>query len=239
LNACCSPDDFGPGLSGVAPLCDNAPPGRVRRRWMATEKENNGVATDVARDRERAWALFCEWTESESLRKHVLAVEAAMRAYARRFGEDEEAWAVVGILHDLDYERYPTMDGTGHPFKAVEYLRSIGYPEVVTRAILSHADYSGVTRESRMEHALFAVDELTGFISAVALVRPSKRVADGDAKAVRKKMKDKAFARAVNRDDLPQGAEELGLDFDEHIAFTVEALVAQADRLGLAGISES
>jgi putative nucleotidyltransferase with HDIG domain len=206
---------------------------------MATEKENNGVATDVARDRERAWALFCEWTESESLRKHVLAVEAAMRAYARRFGEDEEAWAVVGILHDLDYERYPTMDSTGHPFKAVEYLRSIGYPEVVTRAILSHADYSGVTRESRMEHALFAVDELTGFISAVALVRPSKRVADVDAKAVRKKMKDKAFARAVNRDDLPQGAEELGLDFDEHIAFTVEALVAQADRLGLAGISES
>jgi putative nucleotidyltransferase with HDIG domain len=226
-------------LSGVAPLCDNAPPGRVRRGWVATEKENNGVATDVARDRERAWALFCEWTESESLRKHVLAVEAAMRAYARRFGEDEEAWAVVGILHDLDYERYPTMDGTGHPFKAVEYLRSIGYPEVVTRAILSHADYSGVTRESRMEHALFAVDELTGFISAVALVRPSKRVADVDAKAVRKKMKDKAFARAVNRDDLPQGAEELGLDFDEHIAFTVEALVAQADRLGLAGISES
>jgi putative nucleotidyltransferase with HDIG domain len=197
------------------------------------------VATDLARDRERAWALFREWTESESLRKHVLAVEAAMRAYARRFGEDEEAWAVVGILHDLDYERYPTMDGTGHPFKAVDYLRSAGYPEVVTRAILSHADYSGVTRESRMEHALFAVDELTGFISAVALVRPSKRVADVDAKAVRKKMKDKAFARAVNRDDLPQGAEELGLDFDEHIAFTVEALVAQADRLGLAGISES
>jgi putative nucleotidyltransferase with HDIG domain len=226
-------------LSGVAPLCDNAPPGRVRRGWVATEKENNGVATDVARDRERAWALFCEWTESESLRKHVLAVEAAMRAYARRFGEDEEAWAVVGILHDLDYERYPTMDGTGHPFKAVEYLRSVGYPEVVTRAILSHADYSGVTRESRMEHALFAVDELTGFISAVALVRPSKRVADVDAKAVRKKMKDKAFARAVNRDDLPAGAAELGLDFDEHIAFTVEALVAQADRLGLAGIPES
>jgi putative nucleotidyltransferase with HDIG domain len=226
-------------LSAVVSLCDNAPPGRVRRGWVATEKENDGVATDLARDRERAWALFCAWTESESLRKHVLAVEAAMRAYARRFGEDEEAWAVVGILHDLDYERYPTMDGTGHPFKAVEYLRSVGYPEVVTRAILSHADYSGVTRESRMEHALFAVDELTGFISAVALVRPSKRVADVDAKAVRKKMKDKAFARAVNRDDLPAGAEELGLDFDEHITFTVEALVAQADRLGLAGIVES
>ncbi|HEY7909863.1 MAG TPA: HDIG domain-containing metalloprotein [Thermomicrobiales bacterium] len=239
MSICRLPGGFEPGLFAVAPLCDNAPPGRAWRGWVVTEKENNGVATDVVRDREGAWALFCEWTESESLRKHVLAVEAAMRAYARRFGEDEEAWAVVGILHDLDYERYPTMDGTGHPFKAVEYLRSIGYPEVVTRAILSHADYSGVTRESRMEHALFAVDELTGFISAVALVRPSKRVADVDAKSVRKKMKDKAFARAVNRDDLPQGAAELGLDFDEHIAFTVEALVAQADRLGLAGISES
>jgi len=202
-------------------------------------KEHAGVATDLARDRERAWAIFCEWTESESLRKHVLAVEAAMRAYARRFGEDEEAWAVVGILHDLDYERYPTMDGTGHPFKAVEHLREAGYPEVVTRAILSHADYSGVTRESRMEHTLFAVDELTGFISAVALVRPSKRVADVDAKAVRKKMKDKAFARAVHREDLTQGAEELGLDFDEHIAFTVEALVAQAERLGLAGVTSN
>src|SRR5436305_4374383 len=201
-------------------------------------KERNDVATDLARDRERAWEIFCEWTQSESLRKHVLSVETAMRAYARRFGEDEEAWAVVGILHDLDYERYPTMDGTGHPFKAVEHLRAIGYPEVVTRAILSHADFSGVTRESRMEHTLFAVDELTGFISAVAPVRRSKRVADLDAKAVRKKMKDKAFARAVSRDDLVQGAEELGLEFDEHIAFTVEALTAQAERLGLAGTPE-
>lgn len=162
-----------------------------------------------------------------------------MRAYARRFGEDEEAWAVVGILHDLDYERYPTMDGTGHPFKAVEYLRSVGYPEIVTRAILSHADYSGVTRETRMEHTLFAVDELTGFISAVALVRPSKRVADVDAKSVRKKMKDKAFARAVSRDDLVQGAAELGLEFDEHIMFTIEALTTQAERLGLAGTPET
>jgi putative nucleotidyltransferase with HDIG domain len=202
---------------------------------MVRKKENDAVTTDLARDREQAWQLFCEWTESESLRKHVLAVEAAMRAYARRFGEDEEAWAVVGILHDLDYERYPTMDGTGHPFKAVEYLRSVGYPEIVTRAILSHADYSGVSRESQMEHTLFAVDELTGFISAVALVRPSRRVADVDARSVRKKMKDKAFARAVNRDDLVQGAEELGLEFDDHIAFTVEALTAQAERLGLAG----
>ena len=196
------------------------------------------MTSDLARDRERAWEIFCEWTQSESLRKHVLAVEAAMRAYARRFGGDEEAWAVVGILHDLDYEQYPTMDGTGHPFKGVEYLQSLGYPDVVTRAILSHADFSGVTRESRMEHTLFAVDELTGFISAVALVRPSKRVADVDAKAVRKKMKDKAFARAVSREDLVQGAEELSLDFDDHITFTIKALTVQAERLGLAGMSE-
>lgn len=190
------------------------------------------MATDLARDRERAWALFCEWTESESLRKHVLAVEAAMRAYARRSDEDEEAWAVVGILHDLDYERYPTMDGTGHPYKAVEYLQSVGYPEVVTRAILSHAEYSGVARQTPMEHTLFAVDELTGFISAVALVRPSKRVMDVDAKSVRKKMKDKAFARAVSRDDLTKGAEELGMEFDDHVAFTVAALTRRSD-LGL------
>ncbi len=196
------------------------------------------MVTDLARDRERAWGLFCEWTESESLRKHVLAVEAAMRAYARRFDEDEETWAVVAILHDLDYERYPTMDGTGHPYKAVEYLQSVGYPEVVTRAILSHAEYSGVTRQTPMEHTLFAVDELTGFISAVALVRPSKRVTDVDAKSVRKKMKDKAFARAVSRDDLTKGAEELGMEFDDHVMFTVEALTAQAERLGLAGVPE-
>jgi len=227
-------------LSRALLLCDNASLGRV---WSVGcsghKKENDAVTTDVARDRERAWALFCDWTTSESLRKHVLAVEAAMRAYARRFGEDEEAWAVVGILHDLDYERYPTMDGTGHPFKAVEYLRSVGYPEVVMRAILSHADYSGVARETRMEYTLFAVDELTGFITAVALVRPSKRVADVDAKSVRKKMKDKAFARAVSRDDLVQGAAELGLELDDHIAFTVEALTVQADRLGLAGAPET
>lgn len=195
--------------------------------------------TEIERDRARAWELFCEWTAGESLRKHVLAVEAAMRAYARRAGEDEEAWAVVGILHDLDYERYPTMDGTGHPFKAVEALTALGYPEYVTRAILSHADYSGVPRQTPMEHTLFAVDELTGFISAVALVRPSKRVADVDAKSVRKKMKDKAFARAVSRDDLLQGAEELGMEFDDHVAFTVDALTAQAERLGLAGVTES
>ncbi len=191
----------------------------------------------LARDRERAWSLFREWTESESLRKHVLAVEAAMRAYARRFGEDEEAWATVAILHDLDYERFPTMDGTGHPFKAVEALREAGYPEWVLRAILSHADYSGVSRDTPLERTLFAVDELTGFITAVALVRPSKRVTDVDAAAVRKKMKDKRFAAAVSRDDLLAGAKLLDMEFDDHANFTVAALAAYADRLGLAGVA--
>ncbi len=191
--------------------------------------------TELDGGRERAWALVQEWTASESLRRHMLAVEAAMRAYARHFGENEEAWAVVGLLHDLDYEQYPTLDGAGHPFRAVDHLRSLGYPEWMLRAILSHADYSGVPRETPVEHALFAVDELTGFIGAVALVRPSKRVADVDAVAVRKKMKDKRFAVAVSREDLIAGAQELGLDFDEHVNFTVSALVPVAGRLGLAG----
>jgi len=191
--------------------------------------------TELERDRERAWALVREWTAGESLRRHMLAVEAAMRVYARHFGEDEETWAVTGLLHDLDYERYPVMDGTGHPFKAVDFLREQGYPEWMLRAILSHADYSGVLRESPVEHALFAVDELTGFIGAVALIRPSKRVADVDATAVRKKMKDKRFAAAISREDLLQGAEELGLEFDAHIDNTVTALVSVADQLGLAG----
>lgn len=192
--------------------------------------------TELERDRERAWALVREWTAGESLRRHMLAVEAAMRVYARHFGEDEEAWAVTGLLHDLDYEQYPTLDGAGHPFKAVAYLREQGYPEWMLRAILSHADYSGVTRESPVEHSLFAVDELTGFVGAVALVRPSKRVADVDATAVRKKMKDKRFAAAVSRSDLLLGAEELGLEFDVHVHNTVAALVLVADQLGLAGI---
>ncbi len=193
------------------------------------------MTTDLARDRARAWELFCEWSKEDRMRRHVLEVETGMRAYARAYGEDEEAWAVVGILHDLDYERYPTMDGNGHPHKAVEALRELGYPEKMLRAILSHADYSGVARETPMEHALFAVDELTGFIKAVALVRPSKRVADVDAKAVRKKMKDKAFARAVNRDDLTQGAEEMGKEFDDHVSFVIAAMTANAENLGLAG----
>src|SRR5512138_3868610 len=159
--------------------------------------------------REAAWELLCEYTKTESLRKHALAVEAAVRGYARRFGEDEEAWAAVALLHDFDYERYP--DAENHPYRGAEILREKGYPEWVVRAVLSHADYTGVARESLLERVLFACDEMAGFVTAAALIRPSKSVLDLEASSVVKRMKDKAFARAVNRDDLRQGAEELGL----------------------------
>ena len=165
--------------------------------------------------REDAWALMTEYTQSESLRKHMLAVEAAVRGYARLWGEDEEEWGVVALLHDFDYERWP--DQANHPFRGVEILKEKGYPEWVTRAILSHAEYSGVPRESRLEHTLFACDEMSGFVTAAALVRPSKSILDLEAASVIKRMKDKAFARAVNRDDLRKGAEEIGLPLDEHI----------------------
>ncbi|MDR7522380.1 MAG: HDIG domain-containing protein [Armatimonadota bacterium] len=184
--------------------------------------------------REAAWALLCEWTPNANLRKHMLAVEAAMRGYARRFGEDEHLWGLVGLLHDLDYERYPSQEA-GHPFRGVEHLRSLGYPEVVCRAILSHADYTGVPRRSRMEHALHACDELTGFIVAVALVRPSRSLHEVDPPAVRRKMRDKAFARAVRRDELVRAAESLGVPFDEHVAVVVEAMRGIADELDLDG----
>jgi putative nucleotidyltransferase with HDIG domain len=164
----------------------------------------------------------------------MLAVEAAMGAYARRFGEDEALWRLVGLLHDLDYERYPSQEA-GHPFRGVEHLRSLGYPEVICRAILSHADYSGVPRTSRMEHALHACDELTGFIVAVALVRPSRSVHDVDVAAVRKKMKDKAFARPVNREEMLRAAEALGVPFDEHVGVVLDAMRGVAADLGLAG----
>lgn len=182
--------------------------------------------------RDDAWALVCEWIQNENLRKHMLAVEAAMRAYARRFGEDEDVWGSVGLLHDLDYERHPSQEA-GHPFVGVEELRRRGLPEMWTRAILSHADYSGVARESMMEHTLYAVDELVGLITAVALVRPGKTLAEVDVAAVRKKMKDKAFARGVNRDDVLRGADELGMPLDEHIEFVIGALQPIAGRLGL------
>lgn len=183
--------------------------------------------------RDDAWALVTEHTQSESLRKHMLAVEAAVRGYARLWGEDEEDWGVVALLHDFDYERWP--DQTNHPFRGVEILKGKGYPEWVTRAILSHADYSGVPRESRLEKALYACDEMSGFVAAAALVRPSKSVLDLEAGSVLKRMKDKAFARAVNRDDLRRGAEELGLPLGEHVGNVIMFLRVQAEPLGLKG----
>lgn len=180
-----------------------------------------------------AWALLTEFTAGEGLRKHALAVEAAVRGYARLFGEDEEAWGIVGLIHDFDYERWP--DASDHPFRGSEILRERGWPEYMIRAILSHADYSGVPRESRLEHTLFACDELAGFITAAALVRPTKSVLDLETRSVKKRMKDKAFARAVSRDDLRQGAEELGLPLDEHVSNVIGFMRAEADALGLRG----
>jgi putative nucleotidyltransferase with HDIG domain len=184
-------------------------------------------------NRESAWGLLTEFTQSESLRKHALAVEACMRAYARKLGGDEALWGVVGLLHDFDYEKYPSLDD--HPFKGNEILRERGYSEEIRNAIMSHAEYTGVPRQSPMEKALFACDELAGFITAVALVKPSKSLAEVDAKSVRKKMKDKAFARSVNRNDIVTGAAELGVDLEEHIAFCVEAMKGIAGELGLEG----
>jgi predicted hydrolase (HD superfamily) len=180
-----------------------------------------------------AWALVTEHTRGESLRKHMLAVEAAVRGYARLFGEDEDSWGFVALVHDFDYEKYP--DSENHPFRGVEILEGLGYPAWVTRAILSHADYSGVPRESRLEHTLFACDEMSGFVTAAALVRPSKSVLDLEPGSVLKRMKDKAFARAVSRDDLRRGAEELGLPLDEHAANVIRFLRERADDLGLRG----
>lgn len=183
--------------------------------------------------RDEAWELFCEWTESESLRRHVLGVEAAMRAYAEKYGEDEELWAATGILHDLDYERHPDLE-TGHPRVALELFEEKGYPRELIDAVAGHAPYLGVPRETRMAKALFAVDELTGFIAAVALVRPTG-IEGLTPKSVKKKMKQPSFAAAVNRDEMRQGAADLGEDFDEHVAFVIGALQPRADELGLNG----
>ena len=183
--------------------------------------------------RDAAWSLLTEWTKSESLRKHALAVETAVRGYARKFGANEDEWGIVGLLHDFDYERYPTLDN--HPFRGCEELQRRGYPEWVTRAILSHAQYSGVPRESPLEKSLFACDEMAGFVTAASLVRPSKSVLDLEASSVIKRMKDKAFAKGVSRDDLRQGAEELGLPLDEHVTNVITFLRERADALGLRG----
>jgi putative nucleotidyltransferase with HDIG domain len=183
--------------------------------------------------RDAAWALMTEYTESESLRKHMLAVEAAVRGYARKFGEDEDAWGVVALLHDFDYERWPTAQD--HPFRGAEILRERGYPDWAIRAILSHADYSGVRRESLLEKTLFACDEMAGFVTAASLVRPTKSILDLEAPSVVKRMKDKAFARNVSRDDLRRGAEALGLPLEEHIANVIAFMRERADALGLRG----
>ena len=182
-------------------------------------------------NREESWELLCQWTESDSLRKHMLAVEAAMRAYARKFGEDEEKWGVTGLLHDMDYEKHPTPDE--HPMVGVRELERRGYPEDVLHAIKGHADYLDVPRDTLMSKTLYAVDELSGFIVACALVRP-EGLEGLKAKSVRKKMKQKSFAAAVNREDIVRGAEELGVDLGEHIEFVAAALRVRSGALGLA-----
>src|SRR5512146_975313 len=168
-------------------------------------------------DREEAWCLLTEFTQSESLRKHALAVEACVRAYARRFGEDEETWSIVGLIHDFDYEKYPSAED--HPFRGSEILAERGVPQEIRRAILSHANYSGVPRVSPLEKTLFACDELAGFLTAVSYVKPTRSIHSVDVPSVRKKLKDKGFARSVSRDDIVNGAAELGVDLDQHIEF--------------------
>jgi putative nucleotidyltransferase with HDIG domain len=186
--------------------------------------------------REAAWCLLTEFTQSESLRKHALAVEACMRAYARKNEEDEELWGTVGLIHDFDYERYPTTEE--HPYKGNEILRERGYSDEVRRAIMSHAEYTGVSRVTEMEKTLFACDELAGFITACALVKPGKSLAEVEANSVRKKMKDKAFARSVNRNDIIQGAAELGVELEQHITSCIEAMRSVASELGLDGAAK-
>ena len=187
--------------------------------------------------REAAWNLLTEYTQSESLRKHALAVEACMRACSKKHEdgspEAENLWGIVGLIHDFDYERWPTTEE--HPYKGNEILKERGYSDEIRRAIMSHAEYSGVTRDTPMEKSLFACDELAGFITATALVKPGKSLAEVEAKSVRKKMKDKAFARSVSRDDIVNGAQELGVELEEHIAFCIEAMKGIAGELGLAG----
>jgi putative nucleotidyltransferase with HDIG domain len=189
-------------------------------------------------NREDAWNLVCEYTQSESLRKHMLSVETCVRAYARKNGQDEELWGITALLHDFDYERWPNNDHAAdreHPAEGAKILREKGYSEEMIRAILSHADYSGVSRESALEHTLFACDELAGFLTACSYVRPSKSILDLETSSVKKRMKDKAFARGVSREDVIKGAEELGVPLDEHIAFCIAAMRENAEALGLRG----
>lgn len=191
----------------------------------------------LARDRAAAWGLLIEFTQSESLRKHAMAVEACLRAYARKFGDDEDQWGVVGLLHDFDYDRWPSLED--HPYKGSAILKERGYSDEVRNAILSHADYTGVPRQSKLEKALFACDELAGFITAAALVRPDKSLHTLEAKSVKKRMKDKAFARSVSRDDITNGAAALGVELEEHIQFCIDAMRQIAPQLGLDGSAAS
>ena len=194
----------------------------------------NGVTRMEIVKRGPAWELLCQHTQSDSLRKHALAVEACMRAYARKLGGNEETWGVTGLLHDFDYERFP--QAPDHPLEGSKILRALGYPEEIMQAILSHADYMNVPRETPMQKALFACDELAGFITAVTLVRPNKSLAEVEVSSVKKKLKDKAFARTVNRDDITRGAAELGVELSEHISFCLEAMRGIAAELELQGI---
>jgi putative nucleotidyltransferase with HDIG domain len=196
------------------------------------------LMTGQTPSRDEALAIVHEYTASDSLRKHMLSVEAAMRAYAEKFGEDADRWGITGLVHDFDYERFPNEAHSPteeHPAEGVRILRSRGFPEDILEAILGHARYSGVPRVSRMAKTLFAVDELTGLVTATALVRPTKNIMEVEAKSVRKKMKDKAFARGVSREDVTEGAADLGVDLDEHIAFVITAMQRIAPELGLAG----
>jgi putative nucleotidyltransferase with HDIG domain len=205
---------------------------------LSTLKEQEKPLTGQLPSREETLALMQEYTASDSLRKHMLSVEAAMRAYATHFGEDIERWSITGLIHDFDYERYPNEAHSPteeHPAEGVRILRARGYPEDILEAVLGHAKYSGVPRETKMAKTLFAVDELTGLITATALVRPSRSVMEVEARSVRKKMKDKAFARGVSREDVIDGAADLGVELDEHIDFVIRAMQSVAPALGLAG----
>lgn len=187
--------------------------------------------------RDEAWNLLCEYTQSENLRKHALAVEACVREYARRQSADENLWGITALLHDFDYERWPNAEHHAdreHPFEGSRILRERGYPEEMIHAILAHANYSGVARESALDHTLFACDELAGFLTACALIKPSKKIIEVEAVSVMRKLKDKAFARGVSREDVRRGAEELGVPLEEHISFCIEAMKSIADKLGLA-----
>src|SRR5271167_205279 len=217
------PAFFRPTLGGVAPPAIHY--------WLRHWEQRMPTRYD-------AWKLLCEFTESESLRKHMLAVDACVRAYARKQGADEELWGITALLHDFDYERWPNNEhaaDAGHPAEGAKILREHGYSEEIVRAILSHADYSGVARQSPLEHTLFACDELAGFLTACAYVRPSKSILDLEVDSVKRRMKDKLFAKGVSRDDVRKGAEELGVPLEEHIGFCIAALREHADALGLRG----